>query len=282
MTEACAEIVARDDPHLHATALFSPKNARWRLMVLYAFDCELSRATRASSESMIPRMRLQWWRDVLERARGDAPPPAHEVAGPLTHLIRRDPSLLSDMAEFPGRDVLSQMIDGHEAGLDAPFSADEFTAWAGQRFGARLGLAGSILPAPEDQGRVADCSAATRTLALGMAFRTAHRMAAETGRTLLPDLRGADLAAFARGEMTGAAAEAVQGLATSALTDLKALRKSRRLKGLALIAHLPVRREALVLRRVARDPGVLVGKLDDVDRPFDGLRLAIAAWRGRW
>ena len=51
MSQACADIVRRDDPQLYKTALFAPEPARSRLMVLYAFDIELSRATRASAES---------------------------------------------------------------------------------------------------------------------------------------------------------------------------------------------------------------------------------------
>ena len=281
--QACAEIVRRDDPHLHATALFAPEPARSRLMVLYAFDCELSRATRASRESMIPRMRLQWWRDVAARALGDGPAPEHEVAGPLTQLIRSDPSMRSDMEEFPGRDVLSQMIDGHEATLDAPFDIDAFTAWARARFGARLALAGSILPGGPDQGRMADRSVAGQALGFALACRTALRMVRDQGHCLLPDMRGPALTALARGELPDDAARALSTKARMLLDDLKALRgKRRELKGAALAAHLPLLRERRVLRLVARDAAAILGQIDPVDRPFQGLGLALAAWRGRW
>ncbi len=87
MIAACTEIVARDDPHLHATALFARPPVRARLMVLYAFDIELSRATHASKESLIPRMRLQWWRDALEEIAGAGIVRKHEVTSPLADVL---------------------------------------------------------------------------------------------------------------------------------------------------------------------------------------------------
>ena len=280
--EACAAIVERDDPHLHATALFAPEPARARLMVLYAFDCELSRATRASAESMIPRMRLQWWRDVVASAASDAPAPAHEVAGPLVSLIRSDPALLSDMADLPGEDVLSRMVRGHEAELETPFETAAFEVWANDRFGARLGLAGSILPMGPEFGHVAECSPAAHVLGLGFALRNAARMAT-TGKTLLPGLAGADLAALGRGELTDGASARIRQLAQSARAQLGQWRKrNKRLAPLPLVAHLPVRRELRVLRRVLRDPAAIFGEIDNVDRPFAGLVLAWRVWRGRW
>lgn len=282
MTAACAEIVRRDDPHLYATALFAPRAARERMLVLYALDCELSRATRASRESMIPRMRLQWWRDVITAALEDGDAPQHEVAGPLVGLIRSDPGLISDMTDLPGQDTLSLMIRGYEAELDLPFSAERFQNWTFDRFGARLGLAGSVMPVEEDQGHAADRSAATLVLGLGLAVRTAARMAVESGKCLLPDMAGADLAALARGDLTGTASARLVSHAEEALDALSALRKTRRLRGEALAAHLPVAREARVLARIVRDPGALFGPIDDVDRPFRGLGLGWRALRGRW
>lgn len=281
--KACAEIVERDDPHLFATTLFASVPVRERLLVLYAFDCELSRATRASKESLIPRMRLQWWSDVVQGALGDDPAPQHEVAAPLTALIRADPGLQSDLRELPGQDVLSRMIRGHMAGLEAPFTQAVYQDWSQDRFGARLGMAGNVMPAPDDVGHCADISAASEALALGFALRNAARMLASEGCTLLPDLRGADLAAMARGTMPDSAGQALADRAGAARADLKALRRSRgRLGNNALVAHLPLMREERALRAVARDPASVLGQLDDIDRPFDGLRLAWRSWRRRW
>ena len=282
MTEACAAIVERDDPRLYATALFAPEPARTRLMVLYAFDCELSRATRASGESLIPRMRLQWWRDVIEAAAAGEEPKAHEVAGPLAALIRSDPALLSDMADLPGQDVLSQMVTGYEMELDLPFDQARFEAWAHARFGGRLGLAGSIMPLGPEYGHAQDRSAASLALAWGLALRTAARRAAQGLTTYLPGTESGDLAKLGRGEVTPGLAGSLRDAASAARTALKDLRKARRLEGPALVAHLPVFWEARTLRLVGRNPAAILGKLDDIDRPFDGMRLAWRVWRRRW
>ncbi len=55
-----ATMVRRLDPDLFHTALFAPEPARQRLMVLYAFDIELSRAAARAAEPLIAAMRLQW------------------------------------------------------------------------------------------------------------------------------------------------------------------------------------------------------------------------------
>lgn len=283
MIQACADMVLRADPHLHATALFAPPPVRARLMVLYAFDCELSRAVRVSAESLIPRMRLQWWRDVIVEAAEGGAPKAHDVAGPLCGLIRSDPALVSDITDLDGKDVLSRMIDGYERELELPF-ADQtaFEEWADARFGARLGLAGSISPLGAEFGHDADFSAAPRVLALGLALRTAARMSRERGVTYLPGLASADIGALARGDLSEAAGVQLGTLSRGLLDELKLLRRSRRIRGEALIAHLPVAREARVLGQVVRNPATIVGQVDEIDRPFQGLALAWRAWRRRW
>ncbi|MFK7943839.1 MAG: squalene/phytoene synthase family protein [Paracoccaceae bacterium] len=279
---ACATIVERDDPHLYATALFAPEPARSRLMVLYAFDCELSRAASASAESLIPRMRLQWWRDVIQEAATGGEPKAHEVAGPLARLIQTDPALISDIQELNGGDLLSRMTSGFECELSAPFTSDSFDDWARDRFGSRLGLAGSISPLGPEFGHDADDSAACRVLAYGLALRTAARMAASSGRTLLPDLRGEDLAALGRGEVSANLQKSLAERASASITALRSLRGTRRLRGEALVAHLPIRREARVIAKVARNPAIITKLPDEKVRPFEGLGLALAVWRRRW
>ncbi|MEM1300449.1 MAG: hypothetical protein AAGH68_14345, partial [Pseudomonadota bacterium] len=223
----------------------------------------------------------QWWRDVIREAASGGEPKAHEVAGPLARLIQTDAALVSDISELDGEDVLSSMVSGYEVELDAPFTAEEFDLWAQNRFGARLGLAGSISPLGAEYGHDADDSAAARVLALGLACRTAHRMAAEKGHCLLPDTEPEELGALARGEVTSALGARVSGFGQSLLDGLRALRRSRRLRGEALIAHLPIAREARIIARIARDPARLLEGLDG-EVPFSGLRLAWAVWRRRW
>lgn len=268
--EACAAIVARDDPHLHATALFAPEPARSRLMVLYAFDVELGRAAAASQEVLIARMRLQWWRDVVAAARGGRPAPAHEVAGPLARLLTA--------GELPGDD-LEALIAAREAELGGGPDAVGFAEWARDRFGALTAAAAHLLTG----GHVESVGLARRAgPILGAAFALRHAAAIGQGAPLLPDLGPEDRATPAAGETTESARDTVSGIAREALAELARLRAGRRrLDRRAVPAFLPLVRARRVLERASR-PGAMLRDVDDGVRPFDGLRLAWAAGTGRW
>lgn len=279
MTEACAGIVQRDDPHLYATALFAPEPARSRLMVLYAFDCELSRATRSSKESMIPRMRLQWWRDVVAEAAEGGKPKAHEVAGPLARLFRLP-------AFAPGLDPAPflSMVDGHEAELNAPFDANAFDIWARQRFGARVGAGIALLTLQrrlsEQHVEIADLTG--KALAASFALRTAQARAAANVPVLVPGLEGAQIAEVAREQISPGLHKNLISFAGVGSEALATLREQYR--PLAKQIHpalLPLHRERRVLEHVLSD-GFKWEQLRNLDRPFDGLRLAWRALSGRF
>jgi len=275
MLDACAAIVARDDPHLHATALFAPTSVRARLMVLYALDCELSRAVAASKESMIPRMRLQWWHDAIEEAGEGRPPKAHEVAGPLAHLIQQR-ALSSGL--------LQPLVSGYLAELSAPFDTATFDAWAEGRFGRRLQIASALLS--DDRGPQVDHPHKIRhagvALAVSFALRTARSLAAAGRLPLLPLQPGVDLRALAEGRVDGETGAQIQALIAEAKRGLHDLRADKTAYSRAAIpAYLPLVRAERVLN-MASAPGFNLGQLDDVDRPFDGLRLAWRAARGTW
>jgi len=263
MAEPCARIVARDDPALHATALFAPDPVRGHLMVLYAYDVELSRATRASKESLIPRMRLQWWRDIL---RADQPP-AHEVAGPLVALIRDGVLAAPDLAA---------MADGHEAELDLPFTPAAAADWAENRFARRTALAAAVLGGPVPARAVAP------VLGLGFGLRTAMACLGNGGMPFLALPPGADAFAARRGDIPETLSRAVADQAGTALAALAEARRQAPRAGRAIAALLPLAREERVLRLAVRTPGAIFGQVDRVDRPFDGLRLAWRAATGRW
>ena len=267
---ACAAIVARDDPHLHATALFAPEPARSRLMVLYAYDVELSRAAAASKEPLIARMRLQWWRDVVEAAGSGAEPPAQEVAGPLCELLR-DRALPADAVEA--------LIAAREAELDGDFDQARFAGWADARFGALTGLAAHLLT----DGDAESMRQARRAgPVLGAAFALRHAASGMgTDRPLLPGLTAADAASLTAGEATAHARDVVRRVALDAGAKLEALRRDRaRIDRRAAPALLPLRRAGRVLGRASR-PAVGLREIG-IDRPFEGMRLALAAATGRW
>lgn len=274
-TEACAAIVRRDDPHLWKTALFAPEPARSWLMVLYAFDIELSRATRASSESLIPRMRLQWWRDVIDEAVEGKPAKEHEVAGPLADMIR---------SVFGADDAvnLDSMVQARERELDAPLRGDDYVVWHKFRYGSLISAASRCLCTggeAEDKWGPPLVSAA---LGADYAIRTARRSASENRPLIRGGLDGSSIRALARGELTQQSRGMFRQLATEGLEELSWARTEwEKNDPMLLPALLPLVRVERVLE-IASAPDFELHLLDGIDRAFDGLRLAWRAARGRW
>ncbi|HUF55945.1 MAG TPA: squalene/phytoene synthase family protein, partial [Thermohalobaculum sp.] len=185
-----AALVRRDDPLLFRTALFAAEPGRGRLMTLYAFDIELSRALSRTREPMIARMRLQWWRDVVEAAAAGGAPRRHEVAAPL-HALVADGRL--------SRPALDGLIEAREAELEGLDDRGAFEAWATRRFGGLIALAAESLGA--GAGPVADAAdAAGRAMAAAFVLRHAGPMAAEGRAPLLPGAGAESRRALARGE----------------------------------------------------------------------------------
>jgi len=87
--EDAVRAVARDgDPDRFASALFAPRPAREALFALYALNVELARSAEQVSEPQLGEIRLQWWRDALDRASvGEAT--GHPVADAVGSAVRR-------------------------------------------------------------------------------------------------------------------------------------------------------------------------------------------------
>ncbi|HSB59913.1 MAG TPA: phytoene/squalene synthase family protein [Methyloceanibacter sp.] len=67
--DAAVRTVARDgDLDRYVSALFAPRRCREHLFALYAFNVELARIGEQVSEPQLGEIRLQWWRDALDRA----------------------------------------------------------------------------------------------------------------------------------------------------------------------------------------------------------------------
>lgn len=271
---APARLVREMDPDLFHAALFAPEPGRGRLMLLYAFDIELSRAAEMPSEPMIARMRLEFWREVLEGSAAESAPRRHEVAGPLHRLVvERD---------LP-RDDLAALVNAREFELEEAMDADRFAAWLDGRFGALTRLAVRVL-AGESPPALRAASAVGQAMGIAFALRTAPPMAGAGQRTLIPGLEGEDLAALARGWTTDRAGEVAGRIADRGLGMLAAARAERPAVAQAAVpALLPVWRAERVLRR-ARRPGLdLVADLaPEQDDRARGIGLAWRALSGRW
>lgn len=84
----CEQVVREADKDRFLATLFAPANRRPALMALYAFNAEVARVRDAIRDSMAGEVRLQWWRDALERpGSGDAR--ANPVAAALLDTVIR-------------------------------------------------------------------------------------------------------------------------------------------------------------------------------------------------
>lgn len=273
-----ADTVRRLDPELFRTALFAREPGREALFTLYAFDIELSRAVhhgrRSEAGPLIGQMRLQFWRDTVAEAATGGAARAHEVAEPLHNLIA------CGRVAAP---TLEAMIDGHARELDGPEGADGFLAWALERFAARTEAAATLLGAPLPDGLG---STAARLLGADLALRSAGRMAGE-GRSLVPGLGPADLAALAQGTLTDGAQTAVQALAALALPARGEGRRQMlgalgRAPSAGRPALLPLWRALRTVRHVSASPEAVARGIAE---PSPALQAAAHLWialTGRW
>ena len=135
--EDAVRTVARDgDPDRYASALFAPQSARAALFALYAFNVELARAAEQVSEPQLGEIRLQWWRDALERASvGEAT--GHPVADAVGSVVRHYPS---------SRDSLAGLIDARSFDVSEKIMPDSTALddYLGRTAGALFRLAAEV------------------------------------------------------------------------------------------------------------------------------------------
>jgi NADH dehydrogenase [ubiquinone] 1 alpha subcomplex assembly factor 6 len=112
-----ADQVRQYDHDRFMTAIFAPAAVREHLFALYAFNIEIAKTGEVVSEPLIGQMRLQWWRDTLDRLYAGETV-AHGVARPLGQAIA---------AARLDRALFDRLIDAREFDLDRTPPAD-FTA----------------------------------------------------------------------------------------------------------------------------------------------------------
>jgi len=213
-----ADGLRRADPELFLPSLFAPEPLRGRLQALYAFDVELSRAAEASGETLISRMRIQFWQDVVDAIRASEAPRAHPVA---EAMAARLPAAALAEEDF------DRLAEARVMELNAPFSEATFEAWLDARFSALARLGAQIAAQDRGPDLMAAAAAAGRARGLAFVLRTARAMAAGGGRALMPGLSGADRSALARGEVTPSAAAAAVRLAEAGQAALAQARRHR-------------------------------------------------------
>jgi 15-cis-phytoene synthase len=168
VNDAIAALVRRHDPDRFLTSLFAPPDRRDVLLILYAFNHELARASEVASEPTLALIRLQWWREVVE---GTAK--RHEVATPLRGAIAAG-DLMADR--------LLPLIEARETEAYADFEATaDWRAWLEAGAGGLAVAAATALRARQPE-RLRPYGAAFG--AAGLLRSTAAL--ARQGRCLLP------------------------------------------------------------------------------------------------
>ena len=247
----------------YLSALFAPAASREALFALIAFNHEIARIPEAVSEPMLGRIRLQWWREVVDAAYAGEPARRHEVAVPLTDAIR---------AWNLERAPFDALLDAREEDLEAEGPPD---LAALERYAAATGgaLAALMLQASgANSGAALETGRQVGTAwALIGTIRAAPHAAAQ-GRVTLPTDLLADAGIAADEWRTGRAFDRLAGVAEPvgrrAADLLRAAREARRAvprqgRGVLLIARLADLYLAR-LRRAGWDPrdaGVDVGLL---------------------
>ena len=247
----------------YLSTVFAPAARREALFALIAFNHEIARIPEAVSEPMLGRIRLQWWREVLDAVYAGEPARRHEVAVPLAETIR---SCRLDRAPFDA--LLEAREDDLESECPADLAALERHAAATggsltqlmvQAAGAHSG------PALEAGRQVGTAWALIGTL------RAAPHAAAQ-GRVTLPadllakaGIAADDLRAGRGFERFAAVAQPVAGRAADLLAAARQARRAvpRQCRSVLLIARL-ADLYRVRLRRAAwdpRDPRVTCGPL---------------------
>ena len=142
------------------TAIFAPASVRDHLFALYAFNIEIAKTGEIVSESLIGRIRLQWWRDTLDRLYAGEMV-AHAVARPLGDAIR---------AGTLERAAFDRIIDSREFDLERT-PPDDFAALHAYADGTGSPLLGLALQIAGGRGsRVAEVAEVARLAGTGWAL----------------------------------------------------------------------------------------------------------------
>jgi phytoene synthase len=104
---AGSQSLDRAEPDRFLSALLAPPEARRRLIAFYAFAHVLSRVPSQVSEPMLGEIRLQWWREALDRLAG-----GHVDAHPVLEGLHESGALTAI-----GPDCLGALVEGWSAGL---------------------------------------------------------------------------------------------------------------------------------------------------------------------
>jgi phytoene synthase len=147
------DLVRRTDPDRWLSSRFiGDLAARADVIALYAFDHELARAPKVTSNALLGEIRLTWWREALDEIFAGKPVRRHPTAEALAGAVVR---------RSLARERLETMIDARYRELDPePMSEADALDWARDTGGAAAQLAAQVLdPATDSKMAIAGGSA---------------------------------------------------------------------------------------------------------------------------
>ncbi len=110
--ETVRAIARAGDPDRALAALFAPREARADLFALYAFNVELARIAEQVSEPGLGAIRVQWWREAIDKAMsGEAT--GHPVADAFGEVMRRralPPERIAALLDARDFDVAGKVV----------------------------------------------------------------------------------------------------------------------------------------------------------------------------
>lgn len=157
-------LVREHDPTRYLALLFSPVDKRSALFSLYAFHSEISRVRDLISQPLPGEIRLQWWRDTIERSDGGG----HPIATALLNTI--------DMYNLP-KQAFYNMIEAYIFDLydDLLPTWQDLIGYYGETHSALFRLASLIISDGENNQTTDICGSAG--VAYGLTYhlaQTAH------------------------------------------------------------------------------------------------------------
>jgi phytoene synthase len=191
-------LIRRVDPDRWISSRFiADAQARADVIALYAFDHELARAPKVSSNPLIGEIRLTWWREALDEIFESKPVRRHPTVEALAEAIRR---------HGLSRDALEALIEARYRELDPePLTEADALEWVRGTGGGVAVIAAGLL---DPKGEAEEARAAGAAWALG-------RRAAE-GPGLKPALD--QELKIARASVKRLSAQAFPAVAHAALT----------------------------------------------------------------
>ena len=172
---AVRRIARAADPDRAIATLFAPAEARDDLFALIAFNAELARIADQVTEPGLGAIRLQWWREAIERA-GAGETSGHPVADAFGGVLAR---------KRLSRERVASLIDAHSFDVGETLMPDTRTldAYLFDTTGGLFALAAEIVGA-EGEKRDVVADKGGRAYGLVRVMRSLPVLAAK-GRTYL-------------------------------------------------------------------------------------------------